>query len=457
MSFTPTKRAALLPNRWNQSVRTAVLQVVSLARYASARVYGKAAVNLSPFVRLTTENDRLRQEVALLREELRIKDARMTSLPPQRRPHYQPVERMAILELRAARGWSLAQTARTFLVTSLTISQWMRRRDEQGPRALVQLPEPVNKFPEFVGYLVRRLKTLCPTLGKKKIAQVLGRAGLHLGTTTVGRMLRHAPSHAEGDSPGKAASATDASAIAKRRVVTAKGPNDVWHIDLTVVPITSGFSAAWPPFALPQCWPFGWWVAVIVDHFSRRVMGVATFYHQPTAEAVRAFLARTIHAARTAPNYLICDRGPQFDCPGFRRWCRRRNVRPRYGAVGQHGSIAVIERFILMLKQCCTRVLSLVPLRRDAFRRELALFCGWFNECRPHTTLAGATPHEIYHRHFPATRKPRFEPRACWPRGSPCAKPSALIRGEAGARLELHVEFLGGRGHLPIVSLRRAA
>ena len=48
---------------------------------------------------------------------------------------------------------------------------------EQGPSALVQLPEPVNKFPELVGYVVKRLRTLCPTLGKKKIAQTLARAG----------------------------------------------------------------------------------------------------------------------------------------------------------------------------------------------------------------------------------------------------------------------------------------
>ena len=42
-------------------------------------------------------------------------------------------------------------------------------------------------------------------------------------------------------------------------------------------------------------------------------------------------------------------------------------------------------------------------------------------------------------------------------RGSPAAKPWALVRGKPGAQLELHVEFLGGRKHLPVVTLRRAA
>ena len=62
----------------------------------------------------------------------------------RRRPHCRPVERLAILELKAARGWSAAQTAKTFLVEPDTIASWMTRVDEDGPSALVQTSEPVN-------------------------------------------------------------------------------------------------------------------------------------------------------------------------------------------------------------------------------------------------------------------------------------------------------------------------
>jgi len=55
---------------------------------------------------------------------------------------------------------------------------------------LIQVTEPVNKFPDFVRYLVKQLKALCPMMGKVRIAQVLARAGLHLGATTVGRILK---------------------------------------------------------------------------------------------------------------------------------------------------------------------------------------------------------------------------------------------------------------------------
>ena len=260
----------------------------------------------------------------------------MLRIPAQRRPHYPPVERLAILELRAARGWSLSQTARRLLVTPATVASWMGRLDEEGPRAIVQVGEPVNRFPDFVRYMVRRLKVLCPTMGKIKIAQVLCRVGLHLAPTTVARMLRQRPPRR------RRASVRDVLG----RVVAAKGPNHVWLTDLTTVPTSFGFWCSWIPFALPQCLPFSWWVAVAIDHYSRRIMGLAIFDRPPTSVEIRAFLGRAIGRAGVVPRHLITDHGSQFTDEGFRRWCRRRGMRQRFGAIGKYGSIAVIERLM---------------------------------------------------------------------------------------------------------------
>lgn len=72
------------------------------------RVHASNSINSR--IRLKAENDRLKQEIALLREEIRIRDARIKLMPPQRRPHHPPRERMSILELRAARSWSVQQS-----------------------------------------------------------------------------------------------------------------------------------------------------------------------------------------------------------------------------------------------------------------------------------------------------------------------------------------------------------
>jgi hypothetical protein len=217
-------------------------------------------------VRLKVETAQLRQKVTLLTEEIRIKDAGMKRIPPQRGPHYVPIERMSVLELRAARGWNTQQTADVFLAATATVGSWMRRLNEHGPDALTQIRKPVNRFPDFVRSAVQRLKTLCPTLGKVKIAEILCRAGLHLGASTVGRMMTELPL----PKPPEADVSTD-------RVVTANRPNHVWHIDMNAVPMGGGFWASWLPVALPQCWPFCWWMAVVVDHYWRRAMGFAVF------------------------------------------------------------------------------------------------------------------------------------------------------------------------------------
>ena len=71
-----------------------------------------------------------------------------------------------------------------------TIASWLKHIDENGPDALLQLREPVNKFPGFVRYIVQRLKTLSPGMGKLWIAETLCRERLHLGVTTVERILK---------------------------------------------------------------------------------------------------------------------------------------------------------------------------------------------------------------------------------------------------------------------------
>jgi transposase InsO family protein len=320
----------------------------------------------------------------------------------------------------------------------------LKRIDENGPDALLQLREPVNKFQDCVRYIVQRLKTLSPSMGKLKIAETLCRAELHLGVTTVGRILKEDLR----PGPGSAAPCTG--------VVTAKRPNHVWHVDLTAVATSMGFWAPWLPFALPQRWPFCWWVAIVIDHYSRRAMGFAIFRNNPTSVSIQSFLESAIVNASIAPKYIICDKVQQFWCDAFKAWCDSQGITSRFGAVGQHGSIALVERFILTLKNECTRII-LLPLLREVFHRELGFFEVWFNQHRLHSALDGKTPYEMYHEILPACQRPRVEPRSRWPRSAPCSSPHARVTGHCGARIHPDVRYHLGRKHLPIVELRRAA
>lgn len=438
----PSQRSAPLPRGWSKHVKSGLLHAISLASMALTISRTRRARS-----RLATELERADNEIALLKEELAIKDARWNRLPSRRRPHFTPTQRMRILQLKTARGWSCEQAAEAFMVDEQTLRSWLRRVDEEGEDSLIRMTEPVNKFPDFVRYLVKQLKVLLPTMGKARIAQVLARAGLHLGVTTVGRMLKETE-------PMPAETAT--LHVIEARVVTATRPGDVWHVDLTTVPTGSGLWVPWVPFALLQSWPFCWWIAVVIDHFSRAVVGFAVFHGHPTSGDIQEVLGRAIRHVGYGPRYMITDKGRQFWCDAFRRWCRSRAIRPRFGAAGKQGSIATVERFIRSMKTECTRLIR-IPLQLEAMRRELGVHAMWYNLYRPNQALGGWTPREVYADLRPANGGPRFEPRKNWPTTGSCALPQTKIRGARGTKLTLVVGYLEGRRHLPVVELRKAA
>jgi transposase InsO family protein len=195
---------------------------------------------------------------------------------------------------------------------------------------------------------------------------------------------------------------------------------------------------------------------VVIDHFSRRVVGFAVFKKKPTSLEIRSFLDRVFRKACKMPRHIIIDRDKIFDCRAFKKWCKWKGIRPRYGAVGKYGSVSVIERFIRSMKSEGTRRI-LIPLRTDAMRLEIACYIDWYNQHRPHSGLQGRTPCEVYKGKHPANQQPRFEPRSRWPRGSPCAAPLAKIDGRAGSKLVLVVGYFEGRKHLPVIELKRVA
>ena len=118
------------------------------------------------------------------------------------------------------------------------------------------------------------------------------------------------------------------------------------------------------------------------------------------------------------------------------------------GDVHRYGSIAVIERFIKSLKvEWLPRLV--ISLHLEAMRADLSAYTSWYNEHRPHQSLEGCTPREVYERRTPANRAIRYEPRAKWP-----AQGNVAL---SCVRLTLSVTYHEGRQHLPIIELKQAA
>ncbi len=66
-----------LPRGWKQRVRSSILHILALSHYTFIVLVARAANDRNRRTRIRAEIDRLEHEIALLTEELRIKDARM--------------------------------------------------------------------------------------------------------------------------------------------------------------------------------------------------------------------------------------------------------------------------------------------------------------------------------------------------------------------------------------------
>jgi transposase InsO family protein len=244
-----------------------------------------------------------------------------------------------------------------------------------------------------------------------------------------------APTERPKPAPSSAAArnkALTAQAERSGRTVTAHYPHHVWNVDFTTIATAAGYWAPWFPFALMLLWPFSWHIAVIVDHFSRKIVGFGVFRKEATAEELCALLTRTVERSGRAPKYIVSDQGAQFQSE-YRAWCDSNRVKPRFGAIGKHGSIALTERCIRSLKDECLRII-VVPYRLEAMITELELYVGWFNEHRPHQGLAGKTPNEVFEGKVAARDGPRWETRVrgpCSGSGRRGAAP-VMLRDEPG-------------------------
>src|SRR5512138_1792034 len=98
MSFSARQLA--LPRGWPARAKSALLSAVALAHHGITQVRGWCADSRIARVRLAAQKNAATSEAALVREMMRIKDARMASIDANSRPHYAPVNRLAILEIK---------------------------------------------------------------------------------------------------------------------------------------------------------------------------------------------------------------------------------------------------------------------------------------------------------------------------------------------------------------------
>jgi putative transposase len=169
--------------------------------------------------------------------------------------------------------------------------------------------------------------------------------------------------------------------LLKRQFAVTK-PNRVWVTDITYM----------------RTWQ-GWlYLAVVMDLYSRRVVGGATratIYRELVLDAVLMAMRRR----RPRRTMIHSDQGTQYGSDAWRRFCKSHHLEPSMSRRGNCWDNAVAESFFGSLKK--ERSKKHIYRDRDTATKDIADYIeSFYNRTRRHSHLGGARPEkfEMIHR-----------------------------------------------------------
>jgi transposase InsO family protein len=341
---------------------------------------------------LDTEADELHR--TRLSQRLAILLARFRRIPPHKRPHYTAAERGHLLTFKNRFRLSHKTLAAWFLLDPNTLSTWNLDVDhpERRRRPLV---EPIADVRTAIASLAEHLPPI-----PKRLTQTVADAVVALAHAVIARRRRHRTNDPRGD-------AIVARSVRERSPVDAQYPNHFWCSDITVIVLGCEFH-----------------LAAIIDLYSRDILAWELFTSAPTAIDIKALIDAA--AARFGkPKHFLTDQGTQFKSDLLKDALDEMGVDHRQGAVGEHGSIAIIERLWRTLKGHLdfTACRQSVP---EMLRQRVAVVVDYYRTKRPHIALGNATPEQLYTAQQPPAATATKPPRG-W-RGQQCSKAPFVVR-----------------------------
>ena len=230
--------------------------------------------------------------------------------------------------------------------------------------------------------LLRRVRTIRAvsrgTYGAPRVHAELRAEGRAVGKKRIARLMRAAGIVGVSRRRGVITTRRDRDARPAPDLVdrnfAADRPNQLWVADITYVPTVAGFL----------------YLAVVLDAFSRRIVGWAMETHLRT-ELVLAALEMAIGQRKPRNVIHHSDQGTQYTSLAFGGRCREAGVRPSMGSVGDAHDNAMCESFFATL-EC-----ELLARRRFTSQAEarMAVFSyieGWYNPARRHSGIRYLSP-----------------------------------------------------------------
>jgi putative transposase len=222
------------------------------------------------------------------------------------------------------------------------------------------------------------------TYGRPRLQSDLIDEGIHVSDKRIGRLMRERKIAGASRRKGFKTTIRDRDARPApdlvERKFSATAPNQLWVADITYIPTWNGFL----------------FVAIVLDVYSRRVVGWAMATHLRT-ELVLDALNMAIYRRRPENVIHHSDQGCQYTSIAFSQRCKEAGVRPSMGSVGDCYDNAMCESFNAIL-ECELLVKHRFKNPREASLAVFDFIEGFYNPRRRHTSIGSISPMEFERR-----------------------------------------------------------
>ena len=236
---------------------------------------------------------------------------------------------------------------------------------------------PVSDADLKLMHRIDKLHTEFPFAGSRMLRDLLAQEGFKVGRLHVATLMKRMGIEALYRKPN-----TSKPAPGHRiypyllRKLPVTQPNQVWAMDITYIPMARGFI----------------YLAAVLDWFTRRVLSwrvSITLEAGFCIEAVEEALAK-----HGTPEIFNTDQGSQFTSTDFIKVLAARKIRISMDGKGAWRDNVFVERLWRTIKyeEVYLRAYASVSEARASIGRYL----GFYNSRRPHSSLDGKTPDQVY-------------------------------------------------------------
>lgn len=217
--------------------------------------------------------------------------------------------------------------------------------------------------------------------GRPRLTRALRAQGHHHGERRIGRLMRQAGlcARTRARFRPRTTDSRHTGPIAPNRLpertLALTAPNQIWAVDMTCLETTAGWL----------------YLAIVLDRYSRRIVGWAFDSKMPTA-LPQAALEMALHHRRPPRGLLHhSDRGSQYASAAYRAVLRTHGLEASMSRTANPYDNAIVESFFSTLKtECCRQHPVANPAATKAFIFDYIET--FYNRSRLHSALGFLSP-----------------------------------------------------------------